>query len=103
MLVSPGFHHSSISRKKTPISDGLGILIDFSEMSAVLVVSELSLFRSEVKMPAHDVEFTTKECRARMKFLFLKGKTAKEIYYDMSVTLREKGPSYSTVKLGCSI
>jgi transposase len=33
-----------------------------------------------------------------MKFLFLKGKSAKEIYDDMSVTLGEKSPSYSTVK-----
>ena len=39
----------------------------------------------------------TKECRAVMQFLFLKGKTAKEIY-DMSITLGEKSPSYLTVK-----
>jgi len=33
-----------------------------------------------------------------MQFLFLKGKTAKEIYDDMSLTLGEKSPSYLTVK-----
>jgi hypothetical protein len=49
-------------------------------------------------MAAHDAEFTAKKCRARMKFLFLKGKPVKEIYDDMSVTLGEKGPSYSTFK-----
>jgi hypothetical protein len=49
-------------------------------------------------MAAPDVEFTTKESREAMKFLFLKGKSAKGIYDDMSVTLDEKGPSSSTVK-----
>jgi hypothetical protein len=39
----------------------------------------------------------TKECRAVMQFLFLKGKTAKEIY-DKSLTLGGKSPSYLTVK-----
>jgi transposase len=33
-----------------------------------------------------------------MKYLFLKGKSAKKIYDDMSVTLGDKRPSYSTVK-----
>jgi transposase len=33
-----------------------------------------------------------------MKYLFLKGNSAKKIYYDMSVTLGDKCPSYSTVK-----
>lgn len=59
---------------------------------------ELLFFRSEVKMAAPDVEFMTKECRAVMKFLFLNGKSAKDIYDDMSVTLGKKSPSYSTVK-----
>jgi transposase len=49
-------------------------------------------------MAAPDVEFMTKECRAVMKFLFLNGKSAKDIYDDMSVTLGKKSPSYSTVK-----
>jgi hypothetical protein len=47
-------------------------------------------------MAAPDVEFMTKECRAVMKFLFLKGKGAKKIHDDMSVTLRKKSLSYST-------
>jgi hypothetical protein len=59
---------------------------------------QLLFWRYEVKMVAHDVKFTTKEHRALMKFLFLKGKSAKEIYDDMSFTLDEKSPSYSTVK-----
>jgi hypothetical protein len=33
-----------------------------------------------------------------MQFPFLKGKTAKEIYDDISLTLGEKSPSYLTVK-----
>jgi hypothetical protein len=45
------------------------------------------------------VEFMTTECRAVMKFLFLRGKTTKEIYDDMSVTLGAESPSYSTVIL----
>jgi len=49
-------------------------------------------------MAGPDVEFMTKECRVVMKFLFLRGKTNKEIHDDMSVTLGEKSPSYSTVK-----
>ncbi|GFG35425.1 hypothetical protein Cfor_01120 [Coptotermes formosanus] len=49
-------------------------------------------------MAAPDVEFTMKESREVMKFLFLKGKSAKEIYDDMLVTLDENGPSSSTVK-----
>jgi hypothetical protein len=60
---------------------------------------ELLFFRSEMKMAAPDAEFTTKESTAVMKFLFLQGKLSKEIYGDiMSLTLGEKGPSYSTVK-----
>jgi hypothetical protein len=43
-------------------------------------------FRSELKMVAPGVEFTTKESRVVMKFLFLKEKTAKEIYDEVSVT-----------------
>jgi hypothetical protein len=31
-------------------------------------------------MAAHDVQFTAKECKPVKKFLFLKGKTPKEIY-----------------------
>lgn len=49
-------------------------------------------------MAGPDVKFTTKECRAMMKFLFLRGKTTKEIYDDMSFRLGKKSPSYSTVK-----
>jgi hypothetical protein len=49
-------------------------------------------------MAAPGVEFMTKGCRAVMKFLFLKGKSVKKIYDDMSITLCEKSPSYSTVK-----
>jgi histone-lysine N-methyltransferase SETMAR len=59
---------------------------------------ELLFLSSEVKMAAPDVEFMTKECRGVMNFLFLKVKSAKEIYDDMSVTSGEKSPSYSTVK-----
>jgi transposase len=33
-----------------------------------------------------------------MKYLFLKGNTAKNIYDNMSVTLGDKRPSYSTVR-----
>jgi transposase len=49
-------------------------------------------------MAGPDVEFSIKECRAVMKFLFLGGKITKEIYDNMSVTLGKKSPSYSTVK-----
>jgi hypothetical protein len=49
-------------------------------------------------MEAPNIKVMTKEGRAVMQFLFLKGKTAKEIYDDMSLTLVEKSPSYLTVK-----
>jgi len=49
-------------------------------------------------MAGPDVEFMTKECTAGTKFLFLRGKTTKEIYEDKSVTLSANSPSYSTVK-----
>jgi hypothetical protein len=42
-------------------------------------------------------DFTAKECRAVMKYLFLKLKSAKNIY-GMSVTIVDKLPSYSTAK-----
>jgi hypothetical protein len=45
---------------------------------------ELLFFRSEVKRAAPDAEFTTKESRAVMKFLFRQGKSSKEIYGYMS-------------------
>jgi transposase len=43
-------------------------------------------------------DFTAKECQAVMKYVFLKGNSAKKIYDDMSTTLGDKRPSYSTVK-----
>jgi transposase len=48
-------------------------------------------------MAQNNGDFSAKECRAVMKYLFLKGKSVKEIY-DMSVTLGDRRPSYSTVK-----
>jgi hypothetical protein len=50
-------------------------------------------------MAAPDVEFTRKECRAMMNFLFLKGKATIEMYDDISVTFGEnKNSSYLTLK-----
>jgi hypothetical protein len=43
----------------------------------------LLFFRTKLKMGAPDKKFTTQVCRAVKKFLFLKGNTAKERYYDM--------------------
>jgi transposase len=54
--------------------------------------------RSEVKMAQNNGDFTAKECRAVMKYLFLKGNSAKKMYNAMLVTLGDKRPSYSTVK-----
>jgi hypothetical protein len=42
--------------------------------------------------------FSAKECQAVMKYLYLKANSAKKHYDDMSVTLGDKRPSYSTVK-----
>jgi histone-lysine N-methyltransferase SETMAR len=47
-------------------------------------------------MAQNNGDFTAKECRAVMKYLFLKGSSAKQIYNGMSVTLGDKCPSYST-------
>jgi hypothetical protein len=51
-------------------------------------------------MVQNNGDFIAKECRAVMKYLFLKGNSAKKkIYDDMSVTLDDKRPSYSSVKI----
>jgi hypothetical protein len=49
-------------------------------------------------MTQNNGDFTAKECRAVMNYIFLKGNSAKKIYDDMPVTLGDKCPSYSTVK-----
>jgi histone-lysine N-methyltransferase SETMAR len=49
-------------------------------------------------MAEAQASFTSLELRAVMKFLFLQGKSAKDIHTEMSQTLGEKCPSYSTVK-----
>jgi predicted HAD superfamily hydrolase len=51
-----------------------------------------------MKMAQNNGDFTAKEFRAVMKYLFLKGNSAKKIYDNMSLTLDYKSPSYSTVK-----
>lgn len=55
-------------------------------------------FIHEMKMAASYIKFMTKECTVMIKFLFLKGKRAKEIYDDISLRLGEKSSSNSTVK-----
>jgi transposase len=49
-------------------------------------------------MAQNNGDFTAKECRAVMKYLFVKGNLAKKVYDVMSVTICDKCPSYSTVK-----
>jgi transposase len=49
-------------------------------------------------MVQNDGDFNAKGCRTVMKYLSLKGNSAKKIYDDMSVTLGDKLPSYPTVK-----
>jgi transposase len=49
-------------------------------------------------MMQNDGDFTAKECQVVMKYIFLKGNSAKMIYIDISVTLYDKRPFYSTVK-----
>jgi hypothetical protein len=49
-------------------------------------------------MAQNNGDFTAKECRAVMKYFFLKRKSAEIIYDNMSVILGEKRPSYSIVK-----
>jgi transposase len=49
-------------------------------------------------MVQNNRDFTAKEWRAVMKYIFLNGNSAKQIYDDTLVTLGEKRPSYSTVK-----
>jgi transposase len=51
-----------------------------------------------VKTAQNNGDFTAKEWRAVMKYLLLKGNSAKRIYNDMSVMLGDKWPSYTTVK-----
>jgi hypothetical protein len=49
-------------------------------------------------MAQNNRDYTAKEWQAVMKYLFLIGNSAKKIYDDMSVTLGDKRPSYSTMK-----
>jgi hypothetical protein len=49
------------------------------------------------KMAQNNGDFTAKECRAVMKYLFLKVNSAKK-FLDMSVIFGDKFPSFSTVK-----
>jgi hypothetical protein len=45
-----------------------------------------------------DGDFIAKECKAVMKYLYLKEHSANKIY-DMSVMLGDRRPSYSTIKI----
>jgi hypothetical protein len=54
--------------------------------------------RFEVKMAHNNRDFTAKDCRGVMNFLFLKAKSAKKNYDDILVILVDKPPFYSTVK-----
>jgi hypothetical protein len=49
-------------------------------------------------MAQNNRDFTAKEWQAVMKYLFLQGNSAKKIHDDMSITLRDKRPSYPTVE-----
>jgi hypothetical protein len=50
-----------------------------------------------VKIEHNSGDFTAKECRELMKYIFIKGNVAKK-YNDISATMGEKRPHYSTVK-----
>lgn len=52
----------------------------------------------ENKMAESNAIFTANESRGVIKFLFLQGKSAKDIHGDMLQTLGDQCPSYSTVK-----
>jgi hypothetical protein len=49
-------------------------------------------------MVQNNGNFTGKACQEVIKHLFLEENLGKKIYGDMSVTLGDKWPSYSTVK-----
>ncbi|KAG9463544.1 hypothetical protein GDO78_021536 [Eleutherodactylus coqui] len=49
-------------------------------------------------MAESEAIFTANESRGVIKFLFLQGKSAKDIHGDMSQTLGDQCPSYSPVK-----
>jgi hypothetical protein len=49
-------------------------------------------------MAQNNRDFTAEGCQVVMKYVFLKGNSAKKIYGDISVTLDDKRPSYCTVK-----
>jgi transposase len=51
-----------------------------------------------VKTAQNNGDFAAKEWRVVMKYLLLKGNSAERINVHVSVTLRDKRPSYSTVK-----
>jgi hypothetical protein len=56
----------------------------------VLVIYSFFSFRCELKIAGPDVQFKMNKCTPLMKFLFLKVKTAKEIYNEISVDLKIK-------------
>jgi transposase len=49
-------------------------------------------------MAQNNGDFTAKEWPVVIKYLFLKGNSAQKIYNDMSATLGDQRPSYSTIK-----
>jgi hypothetical protein len=52
-----------------------------------------------MKVAQNNADFTAKECQAVMKkYLSRKGNSAKQIYDEMSVTVGDKCPSFTTAK-----
>jgi len=56
------------------------------------------IVRLKESMSGDARDFNNVEVRAVIKFLFLKGKTPKEIHAILTETLGEHAPSYATVK-----
>jgi hypothetical protein len=74
------------------------LMFYMSHLIFIIVTRLFNVYcRSEVKMSQNNRHFTTKQCRAVMKYFFLKGNLAQK-NYDMSVTLGDKRPSYYAVK-----
>jgi len=94
LLICQAFTTSSISRKMTPtLNDSSYFQLPQFWISSVFIIYCFCFFRSELKMAVPDVKFTTKECRAVTKQLFLKGKRSEENHGDLSLTSGEVLPT----------
>ncbi|XP_066439098.1 interferon regulatory factor 3-like isoform X1 [Eleutherodactylus coqui] len=107
---SPNYSHDPTNEeyvRSSPVAHDLPLVNGSGQASATETQATLlnqqtygnsDLGTRENKMAESNAIFTVNESRGVVKFLFLQGKSVKDIHGDMSQTLGDQCPSYSTVK-----